>query len=276
MSMKIAVIVTCFNRKEKTLKSLLCLAQALRGYDIQYDIHLTDDGCTDGTVDGVLSFFPNAFIYKGGNLFWAGGTRLAWAGAISKGGYDYYLLLNDDTYVNNLLIPDLLECDKISEGNAIIRGNICDPDQTHSSYPLFRIKNWFSYRLESVIATGKPELVDLCGANIFWVPSRIVSSIGVFPNIYVHGIADFDYCLRAKNGGFKILGTSHNCGTCVLDHSPLSSSVLKKMTLADRWRYINSPKGHELKQQLYYQWSFFPWRVPFVFIREMLRVLLGV
>lgn len=276
MNMKIALVVTCFNRREKTLQCLSCFADAVKAFDIQYDIHLTDDGCTDGTADAVLSLFPNANIYKGKNLFWAGGTRLAWTHAISKGGYDYYLLLNDDTFVNNQLIPDLLECDNLTGGNAIIRGNLCDPDQTRSSYPLFRIKNRFCNRLEPVLATGKPEFVDLCGANIFWIPSKIVSSVGVFPNIYVHGIADFDYCFRARKKGFKILGTSHNCGTCVLDHSQLSSSILRKMTIAERWKYINSPKGHELKQLLYYQWSFFPWRVPFVFVREMIRVLLGV
>lgn len=45
----IAILLTVFNRKEKTVKCLqhLNIQLPLQGY--KTDIYLTDDGCTDGT-----------------------------------------------------------------------------------------------------------------------------------------------------------------------------------------------------------------------------------
>lgn len=104
--MKIAVLLTCFNRKIKTLSCLQSLYHALEVYNNKYEnkidlsIYLTDDGCTDGTGNAVRENFidKNITILQGtGNLFWAGGMCLAWNTALRYNkGWDFYLLLNDD------------------------------------------------------------------------------------------------------------------------------------------------------------------------------------
>ena len=56
MSIKtVAVLLTCFNRKEKTLASLVRLFEAKEAYNsnLNLSIFLTDDGSTDGTGDAV-------------------------------------------------------------------------------------------------------------------------------------------------------------------------------------------------------------------------------
>ena len=45
--MNIAAILTCFNRKEKTLVCLRSLFSIIPNIEV----YLTDDGCTDGTFD---------------------------------------------------------------------------------------------------------------------------------------------------------------------------------------------------------------------------------
>src|ERR1044072_5261743 len=98
---KIAVLLTCFNRKEKTLTCLDALKKAIGAlsFDVSVAIYLVDDGSTDGTAASVLSRFPEVnLIHGSGNLFWAGGMRLAWETAL-KAEMDYFLLLNDDTYL---------------------------------------------------------------------------------------------------------------------------------------------------------------------------------
>ena len=59
MNIKIATIITCFNRKDKTTSCLAHLFEATNNYNIQHSqlpielaIFLTDDGCTDGTGSG--------------------------------------------------------------------------------------------------------------------------------------------------------------------------------------------------------------------------------
>ena len=58
--MNIAVLLTCHNRKAKTVKCMQSLYDALTHYNrlhekdfIDVEVYLTDDGCTDGTVEAV-------------------------------------------------------------------------------------------------------------------------------------------------------------------------------------------------------------------------------
>ena len=53
--MQIAVLLTCYNRKDKTLRCLKSLSDTflLSGVDHKVDVYLTDDGCTDGTFNAV-------------------------------------------------------------------------------------------------------------------------------------------------------------------------------------------------------------------------------
>lgn len=274
--MKIAVIITCYNRKEKTLHCLNCLKTELDKHAILFDIHLTDDGCTDGTAELVLKHFPSAQIYKGKDLYWAGGMRLAWRGAIDKGGYDYYMLLNDDTFVNEYLIPDFHECLNFHNNPAIICGNTCDSTTKEPTYVGVKCTNTFTFKGYKVLPNGQPQFIDFIGANVWFIPSQIVKAIGIFPEIYRHGIADNDYCWRAKKAGFELIGTPHYCAYCEADHKAKSAEELRRMTIKERWNHLNSPKGQELRQQLYFQRTFFPLRYPFVLIKAFLRLFLGL
>ena len=90
MKYKIAVILTCYNRKAKTLACLdrLFHAQEVQG-DVELTVFLTDDGCTDGTADAVRTSFPEKDIHilqGNGQLYWAGGMRLAWKAAMELSG----------------------------------------------------------------------------------------------------------------------------------------------------------------------------------------------
>ncbi|NJK90794.1 MAG: glycosyltransferase [Blastochloris sp.] len=77
--LRVAVVMTCHNRREKTRK---CLESILsqRGVDgIRLELFMTDDGSTDGTGEAVLAVWSGATILKGnGNLFWNQGMRKAW------------------------------------------------------------------------------------------------------------------------------------------------------------------------------------------------------
>ena len=108
----IAVILTCFNRKEKTVQCLRYLFVAASQYNagsedgekMHLSIFLTDDGCTDGTADAVREECKGQelhIIQGNGKCFWAGGMRLAWGEALKRQNeWDYYLLLNDDTIMS--------------------------------------------------------------------------------------------------------------------------------------------------------------------------------
>ena len=71
MNIKIATIITCFNRKNKTTSCLAHLFEATNNYNIQHSqspielaIFLTDDGCTDGTADAVKNICKGYILFK--------------------------------------------------------------------------------------------------------------------------------------------------------------------------------------------------------------------
>ena len=66
--MKIAALLTCFNRKDKTIT---CLNSVLNIIPTCH-VYLVDDASTDGTSEAIKQNFPQVNIIQGnGNLFWS-------------------------------------------------------------------------------------------------------------------------------------------------------------------------------------------------------------
>jgi GT2 family glycosyltransferase len=80
---RIAVLITCHNRRDKTLKCFEALYKQESIEDLRLQVYLVDDGCTDGTAEAIIAEFPETRILKGsGSLYWCGGMRLAWEEAL--------------------------------------------------------------------------------------------------------------------------------------------------------------------------------------------------
>lgn len=118
---KIAILITVHNRKEKTLACLKNLYAQQLPNAVEIEVYLTDDGCTDGTVEAIRIHYPQTNIIKGdGNLFWNRGMYEAWCVAEKK-DYDYYLWLNDDTILFETAIVSLLSTsDKMGDYSIIV------------------------------------------------------------------------------------------------------------------------------------------------------------
>jgi len=90
------VLLTCFNRKEKTLACLKSIYFQMPVKELELVIYLVDDGSTDGTGEAVADEFPEVkILYGDGSLYWNGGMSLAWHTA-ALDYFDYYIWMNDD------------------------------------------------------------------------------------------------------------------------------------------------------------------------------------
>ncbi len=107
----VAVLMTVFNRIEKTLLCLESLFSAAPVEGLSFKVFITDDGSSDGTKEKIAERFPDHHIeilQGDGNLYWNGGMNFSWRHAIAEGGFDGYLWLNNDSVVfDNLLISGL-------------------------------------------------------------------------------------------------------------------------------------------------------------------------
>lgn len=277
--MKIAAILTCYNRKEKTISCLNGLFTALNYFNnknkvedpIKLSVYLTDDGCTDGTATVVREKFEkrNIIILQGdGDLYWAGGMRFAWKEAL-KQDFDFYLLLNDDTNVTNTVFEELFEthdyCLKKFNAAGIYSGCTCSKNNSQKvTYGGDVMVNRFLATSKRLSPNGKPQLCDVANGNILLIPKSIVNHIGIFCDKYTHRMADYDYTLTARKNGIPILITSYFCGECDNDHQ-YNYKEFAELNYSKRKQYLNSPL-RSAKDYLIYIKRHFLFRYPIVYL----------
>lgn len=277
---EIAVLLTCHNRKEKSLACLHSFFSANKPKGYFFDVYLVDDGSTDGTGDEVKMNFPYVYVIEGnGDLFWAGGMRLAWETAIQKDKYHAYLLLNDDVLLNVDFISNLIETEKFAlmknGRTGIYSASTIDPITRKTTYGAYKIKtNHIVVRNQLLTPSKEPQKCELTNANILWISKETVNEIGVFDNRYTHGLADFDYSLQAIKKDIPVYLAPDIGGLCIHDHGVNWKS--KNEPLKERIAYLKSPKGLAYKEYLYYIRKHFPLFLPYSFITLWLKTLFPI
>lgn len=229
--MNIAVLITCFNRKEKTLQclNLLFKQNGIKEF-YQIEVYLVDDGCTDGTSDLVEEQFPEVNIIKGtGHLYWNRGMHLAWSTAAKTKAYDYYLWLNDDTFLLENALVDLLSIEK---ANAIICGNT--KSQVYQNFTYGGYKDRIA-----VIPNGTYQKCDYSNGNILLISKLVFEKVGNLDPVFNHALGDFDYTLRSKKMGIQIFVAPNWSGYCEY-HENLPKWIIEKK-LFNRFKHLYHP-----------------------------------
>ena len=272
---RIAVILTCFNRKPKTLACLAALEQQEGQQSIQLDVYLVDDGSTDGTREAVQTAHPNVKIIPGtGGLFWNGGMRLGFAQAIAV-GYDYYLWLNDDTLLYPHAVQTLLNTAQTlaesGENQAIITASTCDPETKELSYGgVVHHSWWHPLKFRVIPPTETAKQCDTMYGNCVLIPQTVVQILGNVESQFTHYGGDFDYGLRAYQHNCSVWIAPGYLATCPRNPPEESIWLSSKMPLQERFKKVLQPKGLPPKESMIFArrhagflW-FFYWLLPYI------------
>lgn len=274
---KAAVLLTCHNRKDNTLACLSSFFEAELPDNYHFDVFLTDDGSSDGTNQAVKKKFPTVKIIQGnGSLFWAGGMRLAWSTALEHDNYDAFLLLNDDVVLKNNFLNNLMETEKYAIARngkkGIYSGATIEQESRKTTYGSSKIrKNHFIVKYDLLSPTEQPQSCEITNANILWVDKSVVNKIGILDQRYTHGIADYDYSLKAYKKGFPVYLAPNICGICQNDHGNNWKS--STASLKERIAYLKSPTGLAYNEYLHYIRKHFPMFLPYSFIMLWMKTL---
>ncbi|MDR8393375.1 glycosyltransferase family 2 protein [Aliifodinibius sp. S!AR15-10] len=268
---KIAVLLTCHNRKQKTLNSLHSLFKCDLPKSIQFSVFLVDDGSTDGTSDAISKEFPEVELITGdGNLFWNQGMRLAWKTADKRDNYDFFFWLNDDTILDEKAFHHIFNTYKEAkrhEGNSVIITAACRAKEGTSR---------FSYGGRddkgAVIPNGELQSCKLINGNAVLIPRKIVEEIGNLSDDYTHAMGDFDYGLRAIKNGFACYTTKEFVATCP-PNDEIPNWCNPKIPLKRRWQLMHSPQGLNIQEHLVFREKF--WGIKWVVyaLKAYLKVL---
>jgi GT2 family glycosyltransferase len=235
----VAVLMTCHNRRETTLRCLGSLFSQLLPENIELRVYLVDDGSTDGTAEAIQQKYPSVVRIRGdGVLYWCGGMRLAWSEAM-KGDHDYFLWLNDDTVLLEQALACLIETSERMRGldlcGGIIVGSVKDPSSGRLTYG-GRFKSG-----SLVEPRDHPQPCDTMNGNIVLVSAEAAKKLGNISQCFTQKIGDWDYGLRAREAGIPVWIAPGYQGFG--KRNALEKYILPSAPFKERWRFLHDPKG---------------------------------
>ena len=210
--MRIAIIIPVHNRRQITLNCIKQLYEII-GKDIMYCIIIIDDGSTDGTSEAIKKKYSEVIILKGdGNLWWAGGVNKGLKYIENNVTCDYILLLNDDTLFLKDTLGKLVEVIIAHDARTVCCSVVID-EESGRIYNAGQKITGFLQELKPLYKGEHPsdhydEIIecDSVGTRFILMPKRIIGDIGFFDqDKFPHGYSDFEYFLRAKKKGYKVL-----------------------------------------------------------------------
>jgi GT2 family glycosyltransferase len=272
--LKIGALASSYNRIQKTNTFLSSLLSQSVPENCLLDVYLLDDKSPDGTADSVRQNFPTVTVIDGtGNLFWAGSMRTLWEHVNTIKSYDLILLLNDDVELFEGAINNLINAYyKLNRSPAIIVGSVRSLSNDNVSYGGRKLTSRITGDSDMVVP-DKTELkeCELGNANIMLIDKNTVAKIGILSE-FTHGVADYDYTMRAVEAGIKVWVAPGFYGYCENDHGvPWLSS---KHSLKERINYLYSPKGLAYKEYLLYIKKHFPLMYPVLVVKLWTKTLL--
>ena len=244
---EVAVLMACYNRREKTLAALRALGDALTS--AKYTVYLVDDGSTDGTAEIVLEHFPETvLIYGDGGLFWAASMCLAERYAVQD-PFDYLLWLNDDTELMPSVIDRMLELGE-AHPDSIIVGATVDSDSGRMTYGGRRRIDSHPQRFSLVSIRDEVQAVENFNGNCVLIPASVRDLVGPIDGQFPHAFADDDYGQRAMSRGITMLQAPSFVGYCSTNPPRVVPAGF-----IQRWRHYESPKV-------------LPWRAQYRYMRR--------
>ena len=203
----IYIIILVFNQKQETIRCLRELSE-VKVKDYKLRIVIIDNNSTDGTEKDIANKFPK-FIYKRNkkNLGFSAGVNKGIQIALKDKSSDYILLLNNDTFLNGNFISKLV---KTAESDPKI--GITAPALKHyvGEKLFYGMEGQLNLNLAKAthrniktIISKKIINADFVSGCCMLIKKEVFAKAGLFDEGYFLYLEDVDFCLKAKQAGFK-------------------------------------------------------------------------
>lgn len=284
---RLAVLLTCYNRKETTLRCLERLEEQIGIDNVPVSVYLVDDASPDGTGDAVRQAYPGVHVLQGtGSLYWNRGMHMAFGEAI-KTNPDFYLWLNDDTMLFPNALAHLLglyrQLTEDGRPGKIIAGGTGDVQTGAFSYGgVRRIRRPLWWKFQRIAPQAEPVSCDATNGNCVLIPRAVVESVGNLDPIFQHRWGDHDYCFRARAAGCEVWLAPSYIGLCSRN-SIQETWKDPKISILRRLRLLWAPSGLQPRDYWIYLrrhrgmlWPLF-WLSPFIkiFTSGLVRIATG-
>ena len=264
----IAVLLTCYNRKAHTLACLDALYMNVLQKDYNMEVFLVDDGSTDGTTLAVTEFFPKVHVIKGtGSLYWNQGMRLAWKTALAYLKFDFFIWLNDDTFLFKDAFDTMFLAYENNKPEVIVVGATCSAkDNLYTTYGGRNGKNVIQ------IGEEKKKCTSFNG-NFVLIPYLVYEKLGILDGYFRHSFGDVEYGMRANRNNVNCIVVSKHIGYCER-HESIAICFNPQKKIHKRFKHFYSPLGMNPFESFYINIKYYKLFKAFqVFLTTHLRVL---
>jgi hypothetical protein len=203
------VIVVNWNRREDTLRCLASLASVPRP---PIDVFVVDNGSSDGSVAAIREAYPaTRLLVSERNLGFAEGNNLAIQAALDA-GYDFLLLLNNDTIVARDAVEQLLQPMSADPSLGVVSGAVCylaRPDVVWSAGGQI---NWRDGSVTSDhygaplgrLPTAPWQVEHVTGCCML-VRAQAVRDAGLLDPRFFMYYEETEWCVRIARAGYRIV-----------------------------------------------------------------------
>ena len=203
---KVSIIMLTFNQLNLTKQ---CLDSIKRNTQYPYELIIVDNGSSDGTLEYLKKYQEDASnrthcIFNGCNLAFSKANNIG----IRKASGENILLINNDVVVTNGWLTGLVNClnSDISAGaagpctNESVGAQKVEPGYDDlAELPRFAD----AFRINNA---GKQISCHRLTAFCFLIKREVIDKIGLLDERFgPGGFEDYDYCLRIRQAGYKIL-----------------------------------------------------------------------
>lgn len=236
----IAVILTCYNRKEKTTACISSLAEYCKDYRL--DFIVTDDRSTDKTVEALNNLPYSIKIIEGtGKLFWNRGMNWSMEYVLEHSDhYQYVMLINDDVIFYRDAIERLMRR-LVSSGGDIVVGSTVDSKGEMSYGGVKKTSKRFA-KFRLIEPSEEIVFCDTFNCNCILMKIETYCTLGILDPVYVHSMGDYDYGMTAVRKGYKIVNCDAHIGMCD-DNDYEGTWKDVSLPRRERLRLKESPKG---------------------------------
>ncbi|MFC6733725.1 glycosyltransferase family 2 protein [Haladaptatus sp. DYSN1] len=221
ISPSVAIVLLNWNNYNDTAECLY----SLQNLDYSnYHIYVADNGSTDGSAERLAEEFPWCeVIFNNENLGFAAGNNRAIDQALEQ-GFDYILLLNNDTIVKPDFLKPLVKTGERYDDVVIVGGVIRDEaENVWSAGGSF--KSW-TLRLEHETSpsTSEYETRFVSGAMML-IDAAFLKGVGGLNESYFFGMEDEEIAWLARQQENRLMinpksQIQHKVGQSSSEHSP--------------------------------------------------------
>jgi len=206
------LIILNWNGKSDTIE---CLSSLALQSDLSFELVVVDNGSTDGSKESILRLFPHIhWIQNNKNEGFARGNNIGIDYALKNGATGVFLLNNDTTVDKNCICElkktihlnpqTLIGCQVINYYDRQILDHL--GGQWNSQKGVFDL---VGLKAPTSSFSSHSTLCDYVSGCSLFIPKEVIEKIGYLDERFFLIWEEADFCMRAKNHGFKAIAFSN-------------------------------------------------------------------